>query len=73
MLVTNFTRQKWVSILGPAKSMALRKSRMSARFPSDALYGSRDYNCFFFEEPYKKQGIRKIATYIHEMTNQSLT
>ena len=28
---------------------------------------------FFLEEPYKKQGIEKITTYIQELTNQSYT
>ena len=60
MLVTNFTRKKWVSTLGPAKLMALRKSRMSARFPSDALYGSRDYNFLFSKNRIRNKELKKL-------------
>ena len=60
-------------MLSPAKTMAPKKARMSLSFPSDVLYGSLDWNCFFFEDPYKKQGLEKIAHFLQEMTNQSLT
>ena len=73
MPVTCFSKKEWTSILSPAKTMALKKARISSSFPSDVLYGSIDWNCFFFEDPYKKQGIEKIAHFLQEMTNKSLT
>ena len=54
--------------------MASKKSRMASTMPSDVLYGSFDWNYFFFEESYKKQGsIEKLAHFLQELTNQSLT
>ena len=73
MPVTNFTKEEWKSIVSPAKTIVLQKARMSHSFPSKLLYGSTQYNGFFFEEPFIKQGIEKISHFMQEVSDQSHT
>ena len=73
MPATNFSKEEWASIIFPAKKIAMQKSGMCSTMPSSVIYGSTDYNCFYLEEPYNKQGIEKIATYFQEVSNNSTT
>ena len=67
MPVSHFSKAEWSKIVGPAKKIALQKSKMSSTFPSQVLYGSQKYGGFILEEPYTKQGISKVATYMQEL------
>lgn len=73
MPATNFTKAKWKSIISPAKEVALQKARMSSKFPSELLYGSLQYNAFFFEEPFINQGIEKISHFMQETSDNLYT
>ena len=73
MPVSHFSKAEWSKIVGPAKKIALQKSKMSSTFPSQVLYGSQKYGGFILEEPYTKQGISKVATYMQELSDQSQT
>ena len=46
---------------------------MSSKFPSELLYGSSQYNVFFFEEPFINQGIEKISHFMQETSDNSHT
>ena len=66
MCVSNFTEKEWISIIAPAKIATLNKAQMAATFPVDMLYGTSKYNRFDFEDPYTRQGIEKLATFMQE-------
>ena len=40
MPVTHLSRKDWKSIIYPAKEITLQRAKMSASFPTAALYGS---------------------------------
>ena len=73
MPATNFSEAEWSWIVSPAKTIALQKSRIASSMPKAMLYGSTNFNCYILEEPYKKQGILKIATYLQEASDDSTT
>ena len=44
---------------------------MAATFPVHVLYGTCKYNRFDFEDPYTRQGIEKLATFMQEAPRQT--
>ena len=73
MCVLNFTEKEWISIIAPAKIATLNKAQMAATFPVDVLYGTSKYNGFDFEDPYSRQGIEKLATFMQEAPRSTKT
>ena len=71
MCVSNFTEKEWISIVAPAKKATLHKSQMAATVPCDMLYGTSKYNGFDLEDPYTRQGIEKLATFMQEAPRMS--
>ena len=73
MPVTSFSKETWQSITWPALQATLHKAQMAERYPREVLYASQLYSGYVLEDPYTKQGIIKLITYIQESVNLTHT
>ena len=59
--VTTFTEEQWATILSPALTRGLQKSKMCSNFPRDFLYAPLQYQGRGMKNPAVTAGLRKIG------------
>ena len=73
MAVTSFDNKEWITIVKEAKNQTLNSSGISKGLPRAILYSPHEFNGLNFEDPYIKQSLTKLSSYIQESVKSSQT